>query len=119
MGKSKKCDICGKEFEAHHANVRVCSEECRREKWRIASKKIYNKKVHKGMYSHTCTVCDKEFRSSFRRTKYCSDKCRREGRRRYQMELYHAKNGDVVSGGIAIDEKFLTRGKIHYAGYRN
>ena len=47
MTENVYCYICGVDFKAHHHNQRYCSDECRREAYRISNrkwKKNYTKK---------------------------------------------------------------------------
>lgn len=62
--EQKKCEWCGKKFEAYKKEQQFCSRACSQAF--KSSNKI--KKV--------CCICGQEFEAIYDNTKYCSDRCR-------------------------------------------
>ncbi len=93
----KICVECGREFEAPHGNVKVCSERCRRiragrvsmgstgqglrrafaaERAKASAEYISRMPVRGTWRVFTCKVCGKKFRSNLKRALFCSEECR-------------------------------------------
>lgn len=89
----KKCEICGKDFEAGHVRAKYCSDECKRIQRRKWSRKWYyshlekaradgrrtyrrRKKKHPSpVYERNCLMCGEPFSTTRSTQKYCCSKC--------------------------------------------
>ena len=75
---TKRCDYCGKEFEAEYdGKFMFCSDECKKEGKRIFS-----------TITKECMVCRREFETARKNTSCCSDECRKEANRIRNREGY-------------------------------
>lgn len=105
------CKVCGNEFQKKSTNQVYCSDECRKENYKIkyeSSKSIYKKKCEKcgqifettsklekycsdeckkKQYVYVCIRCGKEFQSTTRNRKICSPDCLRKTR--YEKTCEH------------------------------
>ena len=113
----KRCDICGKEFNAKGNRVKYCSDECISEVARIrqrnyrenmtSEQKEMEKQKEKVRYEkryikekkkvdkRECLICKEEFTPNFNgaKTKYCSGVCSDEARRIRKREKWRKENG--------------------------
>ena len=69
---SKKCEVCGKEFETEYKHQKYCCEICKR-------KRDYQRHLV-GERIFVCRFCGKEFKSK-KKCAYCSTQCRGRYRR--------------------------------------
>lgn len=84
---TKKCVVCGKEFETYHHKSKYCSGSCRA-KYRRDQKLDHEKK--------TCPTCGEKFSSNrYLKTVFCSIKCSKKKRKVPKQEgyiIYFIKN---------------------------
>lgn len=90
---SKKCVICGREFNSHNG-IEVCSDACRKER-RHRDERNANirrrQKISNTPIIYTCKICGNRFEGM--RQKYCSDECRIIARKKQLAEygrLYYS-----------------------------
>lgn len=73
---TKKCKICGKEFEARQRNYTLCSPECRKENNRRLSRSLdpeinrlrvkqYNERLKRKLKGFPCKFCGEEVKPFF------------------------------------------------------
>lgn len=75
---TKRCDVCGKEFEAEYdGKFMFCSDECRKEGKRIFS-----------TITKECKNCGRKFEIDRKNTNYCCDECKKEANRIRSRENY-------------------------------
>lgn len=89
--KSKQCSICGNEFLPHYHNVKICSENCRKESGRRNTRRCYRvSRIEKtAEYNRTYRI-----KNQNRVRQLCSnwEKENRQYRNEKRRERYHKDN---------------------------
>jgi hypothetical protein len=97
---TKTCEICGKEFEAHHGRCKYCSDDCRAEMSEIYRKKELKKslvKRHKNPKVVNCKFCGEPVAPHF------TEKGNRMCRKHYHDECVINECIKVIKRGERYD----------------
>ena len=95
-----KCKICGKQFTPAHKNVKLCSDECKKESKRLSAKKQTVDRREKNralMGTRICEVCGKEFPIKNWNMKRCSKECTLEQKKSTDRINKRKKREQVVT----------------------
>ena len=104
---SRRCPICGAEFQTAHAHKIYCSDDCAdeghkqrqkmwKDKMRAAQKKA-NTAVPK-----TCPICGRVFKTTWSVRRYCSDECAFEANRRQTREQNIRRNAQKRANDATV-----------------
>ena len=90
----KTCEICGREFEAHHKSCKVCSQECANKRAK-RYREQYNKPI-----IHYCEMCGKEIPNNKTYCTECAEIRRQEriARQKAKIELETLEKVCIICG---------------------
>lgn len=106
--ETRKCVVCGTEFQTYRPDRRFCSDNCRRRASRETEKakaklqaqpKTKAKPRHNpfiGPFHRVCDFCGKEFVANFARAKYCSLECNTKAYYKRQFERRKKEHPELV-----------------------
>lgn len=116
---TRKCIICGKNFEANTSG-KTCSTACRMVKKSIAQKE-YRQRVKESKKNGTykkeikCAICGKTIEAKVANQKYCSKKCSRESKKKACKKKYEKNfsKPKTLSKGEKIAKSKRVKGQIN------
>jgi 5-methylcytosine-specific restriction endonuclease McrA len=89
-GKTKVCEVCGREFITTYGSEKYCSENCKKKSILLLRKKYYQnrKPSPKQPEEKRCAFCGKKFIPQSRNSQgaYCSKECRGKARWKRKKE---------------------------------
>lgn len=101
---TKKCDLCGKLFEANWSTYRYCSDECRKKADKISQRKAYEKakiKARKNPKTVLCRFCHNPVVPYFAGDRMC--------RKHYHEECLIEKGIEAIKRGEKIKNSEILR----------
>ena len=126
--ETRKCVVCGKEFQTYRQDRRYCSDACRKKATR-AKKKEREKaepqpapklRSHPrfGMHPKICAFCGKEFVALSAKGKYCSLECNNKAYLKRQFERRKKEHPeDVLVCPCCGKEFFRSKANPVYCSY--
>ena len=107
-----KCIQCHKTFWSQNSNVRICSDDCRKQRSQQANRRRYAEKV--GKEADICITCGESFIPKRAGTKLCGSKeCKAAQRRAITKKHYYLKKEHIN------EAKRLGREEEPYKSKRN
>lgn len=126
--ETRKCVVCGTEFQTRRTDRRYCSDACRKKAARAIAKgkqKAEPKSAPKprrnylfGEFHKTCEFCGKEYIAGFCRSRYCSQECARKAddKRRFERRKKEHPE-DVLVCPCCGKEFFRSKANPVYCSY--
>lgn len=112
--ETRKCVVCGKEFQTCKPNRKYCSEECKRKAARdkekerkAAARKKMGRHPRFGMHRKTCDFCGHEFVALSAKGRYCSQECRDKVHLQRKFERRKKEHPELVRVCPCCGKEFL------------
>lgn len=122
---TKKCVICGKEFETNFFRQTICGAECKAELNRRNMKRNNDKRkmAEDKIYQKVCAICGKNFEAKDSRKKYCSEKCCKDAHNQLVRNRKHGTTEETKEETkrpmTPALERFITKIALMISGERD
>lgn len=113
--ETRKCVVCGKEFQTFKPNQKYCCQACKskvayykdKEKKEAAGHKKMGRNPHFGMHRKTCDFCGHEFVALSAKGRYCSQECRDKVHLQRKFERRKKEHPELVRVCPCCGKEFL------------